>query len=182
MTFNRSFIIAAGLCTVLVIPAAAAERQTLTFRGGASIEPKALTDFLFPEAQCENVKYQCMSVRPSVDRSVGVEVRFPTGSAELTPAARTQLEPIGKVLAGRNGKLNPGEIVIEGHTDARGSAELNRKLSEQRANAVVTHLVSTYKVEPTALKAVGRGKEQLREGSRPDSEVNRRVELVRKAN
>jgi len=181
MNFNRSFLIV-GLAAMLAIPAVAAERQTLTFRGGAPIEPKALNDFLFPEAQCENVTYQCLSVRPSIDRSVGVEVRFPTASAELTPAARAQLEPIGKVLAARNGKLNPGEIVIEGHTDARGSAELNRKLSEKRAQAVVEHLVSAHKVAPASLQAVGRGKEQLREGSRPDSEVNRRVELVRKAN
>jgi outer membrane protein OmpA-like peptidoglycan-associated protein len=181
MTFNRSLIIAC-FAALLAIPASAAERQTLTFRGGAPIEATALTDFLFPEAQCENATYQCLSVRPTIDRSVGVEVRFPTASAELTPAARSQLDPIGKVLAARNGKLNPGEIVIEGHTDARGGAELNRKLSEQRAKAVVEHLISAYKVEPNSLQAVGRGKDQLREGSRPDSEVNRRVELVRKAN
>lgn len=180
MTFNHSLIIA-GLAAALAIPVSAAERQTLTFLGGAAVDSQALNDFLFPEAQCENAKYQCLSVRPSVDRSVGVEVRFPTNSAELTPAARAQLEPIGKVLAGRNGKLNPGEIVIEGHTDARGSAELNRRLSEQRAKAVVEHLVSAHKVAPASLQAVGRGKDQLREGSRPDSEVNRRVELVRKA-
>ena len=181
MTYYRLLVIP-GLAAALALPVCAAERQTLTFRGGATPEPQVLTDFLFPEAQCENVQYQCMAVRPTIDRSVGVEVRFPTASAELTPAARAQLEPIGKVLASRSGKLNPGEIVIEGHTDARGSAELNRKLSEQRAKSVVAHLVSTHHVDPNALQAVGRGKDQLREGSRPDSEVNRRVELVRKAN
>ena len=180
MTFHRSVILG-SLIAALTFPVVAAERQTLTF-GGSTPEAKAIVDFLFPEAQCENVAYQCMAVRPSTERSVGVEVRFPTNSAELTPAARAQLDPIGKVLASRSGKLAPGEIVIEGHTDARGGNELNKKLSEQRAKAVVEHLVSAYKVDAKMLQPVGRGKEYLKEGSRPDSEVNRRVELVRKAN
>jgi outer membrane protein OmpA-like peptidoglycan-associated protein len=180
MTFHHSVILG-SLIAALTFPAGAAERQTLTF-GGSKLEAKAIADFLFPEAQCENVAYQCMAVRPSTERSVGVEVRFPTNSAELTPAARAQLDPIGKVLASRSGKLAPGEIVIEGHTDARGGNELNKKLSEQRAKAVVEHLVSAYKVDAKMLKPVGRGEQYLKEGSRPDSEVNRRVELVRKAN
>jgi len=180
MTFCRS-IIAGSLIGVCAWPAAAADRQTLTF-GSGKPDTKAITEFLFPEAQCENVSYQCMAVRPSTERAVGVEVRFPTNSAELTPAARAQLEPMGKVLASRSGKLQPGEIVIEGHTDARGGTDLNQRLSEQRAKAVVEHLVATYKVDPKSLQALGRGKERLKEGSRPDSEVNRRVELVRKAN
>ena len=159
----------------------AAERQTLVIGGGAA-DASVISEFLFPEAQCENVKYQCLSVRPSAERAVGVEVRFATNSAELTPSAREQLDPLGKVLASRSGKLNPGEIIIEGHTDARGSSDLNKKLSEQRARAVAQHLVSAHKVDAKVLQPVGRGKEQLREGSRPDSEVNRRVELVRKPN
>ena len=169
------------IVSLLVGSAAAADRQTLTV-GGSAPDVKVINEFLFPEAQCENVKYQCLAVRPSTERAVGMEVRFPTNSAELTPAARAQLEPLGKVLASRSGKLGPGEIVIEGHTDARGTSELNKKLSEQRAKAVVQHLVAEYNVDAKALLPVGRGKEQLREGSRPDSEVNRRVELVRKPN
>src|SRR5688572_22536169 len=164
----------------LTLPVGAAERQTLLIAGATNPDARVIGEFLFPEAQCENTKYQCMAIRPSAERAVGMEVRFPTNSAELTPAARAQLEPLGKVLASRNGKLGPGEIVIEGHTDARGPSELNKKLSEQRAKSVVQHLVAAYNVDAKALLPVGRGKEQLREGSRPDSEVNRRVELVRK--
>jgi outer membrane protein OmpA-like peptidoglycan-associated protein len=164
-----------------VVTAAAADRQTITI-GANAPDAKVISDFLFPEAQCENVKYQCLAVRPSMERSVGMEVRFPTNSAELTPAARAQLEPLGKALASRNGKLSPGEIVIEGHTDARGTSELNKKLSEQRAKSVVQHLVSAHNVDAKALQALGRGKDQLKEGTRPDSEANRRVELVRKPN
>lgn len=170
------------LAALLAPSVGAAERQTLIIERTSSPDAKVIGEFLFPEAQCENVKFQCMAVRPSAERSVGVEVRFPTNSAELTPAARAQLDPLGKVLASRNGRLGPGEIVIEGHADARGSAELNKRLSEQRARSVVDHLVTAHKVDAAALKPLGRGKDNLKEGSRPDSEVNRRVELVRKSN
>src|SRR5688500_11874653 len=99
----------------------AAERETMSL-GSAAADAKQVEGFLFPEAECENVKYQCMAVRPSNERSVGMDVKFPTGSAALTPEAKQQLDGLGKVLAARKGKLNPGEIVIEGHADARGSA------------------------------------------------------------
>jgi outer membrane protein OmpA-like peptidoglycan-associated protein len=173
---------ASGVTAALIaLSAAAADgRETLSI-GRSTPDPHLIQEFLFPEAKCEDPAWQCMSVKPSSDRAVGLEVRFPTNSAELTPAARAQLEPLGKVLASRGGKLNPGEIVIEGHTDARGPKGLNDRLSKDRAESVVKYLVSTYNVERTALVPVGRGKDELRDSSHPDSEVNRRVEMVRKA-
>ena len=71
--------------------------------------------------------------------------------------------------------------MIEGHADARGSAELNKRLSQERAQAVVKHLVSTHAVDGKVLKPVGVGKDRLKDAARPESEVNRRVELVRSA-
>jgi outer membrane protein OmpA-like peptidoglycan-associated protein len=180
---TRLYIMVPALSAVVFCLATvhAAERETLSF-GAAAPSAEKVEGFLFPEAHCENVKYQCLAVRPTTDRSIGVDVKFHTGSAELTPEARAQLEGVGKVLAARGGKLNAGEIVIEGHTDARGSDELNKKLSEKRAEAVVKHLVTVYGVNPSALKPLGRGKDELKDPSRPDSQANRRVELVRRAN
>lgn len=161
--------------------ASAAERETLTVRGIPTA--RQVEEFLFPENKCPpNEQYQCLSVRPLTERAVPMDVRFPTGSAELTPQARTQLDGWGKALASRSGQLKPGEIVIEGHADARGSSEYNKTLSEQRAKAVVSHLVARYSVNAGALQAVGRGEESLKDPQHPDSEVNRRVELVRKPN
>ena len=170
-----------ALLATLCLPAAGAERETMTV-GKSMADAKTLESFLFPEAQCENVTYQCLAVRPTTERSIGMDVKFQTGSAELTPEARAQLENLGKVLAARKGKLAPGEIVIEGHADARGSAEYNKKLSEQRAHSVVKHLVTTHGVEAKSLKPLGMGKEHLKDPARPDAPVNRRVELVRKPN
>jgi outer membrane protein OmpA-like peptidoglycan-associated protein len=170
-----------ALLTTLCLPALAAERETMTL-GKGTADAKKLESFLFPEAQCENVTYQCLAVRPTTERSIGMDVKFQTGSADLTPEAKAQLENLGKVLASRKGKLNPGEIVIEGHADARGGVDYNKKLSEQRANSVVKYLVSSYGVEEKSLKPLGMGKEHLKDPTHPDSPVNRRVELVRKPN
>src|SRR5690349_22295200 len=123
------------VCASLLAASAAgqaADRETMNV-GKSTPSAEQLTGFLFPEAECESTKYQCLAVRPSGERSIGMDVRFQTGSAELTPEARAQLENLGKALASRSGKLAPGEIVIEGHTDARGSDDLNRKLSAARA-------------------------------------------------
>jgi outer membrane protein OmpA-like peptidoglycan-associated protein len=174
-------IVWALLTACVAASAVAAERETRSF-GREAPAAKEVETFLFPEAECENARYTCMAVRPTTERSIGVDVRFHTGSAELTPEARAQLQGLGKALASRSGKLSPGEIVIEGHTDARGSAEFNQKLSEKRAESVVKHLVTAHGVDRTALKPVGRGKDQLRDPNRPDSEANRRVELVRRPN
>ena len=173
-----SFFCAALLAASAVAQAAGSDRETLAV-GQAAPSAEQVATFLFPEAECESTKYQCLAVRPSGERSIGMDIRFPTGSAELTPEARAQLENLGKVLASRNGKLAPGEIIIEGHTDARGSAELNRKLSQQRAQSVVKHLVSVHGVDAAALKPIGRGKDELKDVSNPESQANRRVELVR---
>lgn len=170
-----------ALLAALIVPTSAAERETMSVGRGTG-DAKKLESFLFPEAQCENATYQCLAVRPTTERSIGMDVKFQTGSADLTPEAKAQLENLGKVLAARRGKLNPGEIVIEGHADARGSAEYNKKLSEQRANSVAAHLVSTHGVEGKVLKPLGMGKDHLKDPARPDAPANRRVELVRKPN
>ena len=170
-----------ALLATLCLPAGGAERETMTV-GKSMADAKKLESFLFPEAQCENVTYQCLAVRPTIERSVGMDVKFQTGSAELTPEARAQLENLGRVLAARKGKLAPGEIVIEGHADARGSAEYNKKLSEQRAHSVVKHLVTAHGVEAKSLKPLCMGKEHLKDPAHPEAPINRRVELVRKPN
>ena len=174
--------VAVAFSVSCLFPAAlgfAADRETLS-AGPTAPSSEQVVKFLFPEAECDNASSQCLAVRPATERAIGVDVRFATGSAELTPQARAQLEGLGKALASRKGKLAPGEIVIEGHTDARGSDQLNKRLSQQRAQSVAQHLVSVHGVDPEVLRPLGRGKEELRDPARPEAGVNRRVELVRK--
>ena len=180
MKLAHTLLCASLLAASAVAQAAGSDRETLSL-GRSAPSADQVTTFLFPEAECESTKYQCLAVRPAGERSIGMDIRFQTGSAELTPEARGQLENLGKALASRNGKLAPGEIVIEGHTDARGSDDLNRKLSAARAQSVARHLVAVHGVDAKALKPVGRGKDELKDARNPESQANRRVELVRTA-
>ena len=181
MKMKHSVALAAVLAAVTAAPAVANDRETIMV-GRAAPKAAEVEKFLFPESECENAQYMCMAVRPSNERSIGMDIKFATGSADLTPEAKAQLEGLGKALASRNGKLGTKEIVIEGHADPRGSADLNKQLSERRAAAVVKHLVAAYGVDGKALAPVGRGIQDLKDPKNPEAAVNRRVELVRKPN
>jgi outer membrane protein OmpA-like peptidoglycan-associated protein len=179
MKKNHTVAFAVLAIAVSSASAFAGERETLMV-GRAATQASQVEEFLFPEAACENTQYMCMAVRPSSERSIGMDIKFATGSSDLTPDAKAQLDGLGKALAARNGKLGQKEIVIEGHADPRGSDTLNQALSARRAEAVVKHLVAAYGVDGKALAPVGRGTADLKDPKNPDAAVNRRVELVRK--
>jgi len=69
------------------------------------------------------------------------------------------------------------EVSIEGHADARGSDEYNRKLSVDRAASTRALLVG-FGVDEARLRVIGHGKSRLRvPTSRPEAK-NRRVEFI----
>jgi OmpA-OmpF porin, OOP family len=110
--------------------------------------------------------------------SINLTVNFPTGSADLTPAARASLDALGKALASSD--LATYRFRIEGHTDNVGSREENLKLSQQRAEAVVSYLTSQYNVAPARLEAIGMGPEQPLVETPPQTPEarNRRVQVI----
>jgi OOP family OmpA-OmpF porin len=115
---------------------------------------------------------------PAAGPSVNLTVNFPTGSAELTPAARASLDSLGKALASSD--LASFRFRIEGHTDNVGSREANLSLSQQRAEAVVSYLTSQYNVVPSRLEAVGKGQEDPLVETPPQTPEarNRRVQVI----
>jgi len=69
-------------------------------------------------------------------------------------------------------------VEVEGHTDTRGSAEYNLRLSQARANAVKDWLVSHGCISPDRIKAIGYGEtrpEVYPERTPEDYQRNRRV-------
>jgi outer membrane protein OmpA-like peptidoglycan-associated protein len=109
-------------------------------------------------------------------RSIDLYVNFAFDSAELTSDARITLDRLGAAL--RDQRLDGFTFMIAGHTDAKGSAEYNQKLSERRAEAVRQYLIAQFGVVPARLTAKGYGKQQLLDPSRPEDGVNRRVQVV----
>ncbi|MEI7712544.1 MAG: OmpA family protein [Rhodospirillales bacterium] len=91
--------------------------------------------------------------------SANLTVNFASGSADLTPQAIQALNELGRALSSQD--LAGYKFRIEGHTDTVGTADANRQLSEQRANAVVAYITSHFGVDPGRLQAIGKGQEEL---------------------
>jgi OmpA-OmpF porin, OOP family len=103
-------------------------------------------------------------------------ILFDTGSARIRPESTPTLKEIADALR-QHGNLR---LRIEGHTDSVGQAPANQRLSEQRAQAVVAHLVEREGVAAGRLEAAGMGQEQpvADNGTAEGRAQNRRVELV----
>jgi len=102
------------------------------------------------------------------------DVHFDSGSAAIKPKYHAELDNVVAVL-----KKNPGvKIVVEGHTDSQGSLELNQRLSQQRAEAVMNYLIGKG-VDPDQLSAVGYGPARpIADNDTAEGRAqNRRIEL-----
>ncbi|MFY0563562.1 thrombospondin type 3 repeat-containing protein [Archangium lansingense] len=104
------------------------------------------------------------------------QVFFATGKAIIQKRSFKMLDQVAKIL-----QQHPevDKMVIEGHTDDRGNAEANRKLSLARAEAVKGYLVSKG-VEPSRLEAKGFGPDRPIASNKTEKgrAVNRRVEFI----
>jgi outer membrane protein OmpA-like peptidoglycan-associated protein len=67
-------------------------------------------------------------------------VNFAFGKADLLPEDFPTLDVVGQVMM----KWPQLQIEIGGHTDNRGSAAFNQKLSEARANSVLKYLLDKF--------------------------------------
>lgn len=109
-------------------------------------------------------------------KGFALAVQFAFNSARILPSATPQLDAIaeGIKLAGASAGA---ELVIEGHTDAIGSAQYNEKLSARRAEAVKTYLMQHHGIAPNSLHTVGMGMSRPYNAADPFAAENRRVEF-----
>ena len=115
--------------------------------------------------------------RPERAKGFGFLINFALDSSQILPDSRPYLDQVGKMMNLPEAKGQ--KILIEGHTDARGSAEYNKHLSISRAQAVKEYLISKHNVEPQQLVTVGKGEYELLPDRSPIDGTNRRVEFYR---
>lgn len=103
------------------------------------------------------------------------DVLFDTGAATLKPGADLALGRLATVLQ-QNSTLR---IIIEGHTDSRGSDAYNDELSRRRGQAVADALVSRG-ISSSRLEVIGRGKGYpvATNDTAAGRQQNRRVEII----
>lgn len=103
-------------------------------------------------------------------------ILFDFDKAAIRPDSRPQLEEIGKLLNERP-QL---EVLVVGHTDAKGGLDYNADLSERRAASVVEALSADHGIDAARLTPVGVGMAAPVASNRTEEgrARNRRVELV----
>ncbi|MEA2701069.1 MAG: OmpA-OmpF porin, family [Myxococcales bacterium] len=103
------------------------------------------------------------------------KIFFETDKAVIMPRSFGLLDEIATVLRSRPTM----RVRIEGHTDARGSAPHNMKLSQSRAESVRQHLVGLG-IDVGRMEAQGYGSQQPIETNKTAAgrEKNRRVEFI----
>ncbi|WP_149524511.1 OmpA family protein [Sphingobacterium hotanense] len=105
-----------------------------------------------------------------------VYINFKPDESEITADGQLIVQPIVEALKQQDSL----HIAIEGHTDRTGDPEHNKRLSDERARAVMSAL-SAHGINQSRLSARGFGSDSLlvRGTSVSDHEKNRRVELRR---
>jgi outer membrane protein OmpA-like peptidoglycan-associated protein len=108
--------------------------------------------------------------------SVDLHIPFDYNSDKLTFDAIITLRQLGGALS--DPKLAAYRFRIVGHTDAKGTADYNQKLSESRAQAVRDYLVAQYDLSPNRIDTIGYGASRLADPAKPLDAINRRVQIV----
>jgi outer membrane protein OmpA-like peptidoglycan-associated protein len=71
------------------------------------------------------------------------------------------------------------KLKISGHTDSSGNEQLNRQLSQARADAIKTYLINEFRIEKQRITAIGYGSSSpiVKEVTDEHKQLNRRVEF-----
>ncbi len=112
---------------------------------------------------------------PQAKPSLSLLIQFDFNSSQIRPESQQALLNLSQAL--NSPELSPSKFAVEGHTDAKGLADYNQKLSQQRAEAVQAFLVKNG-VTQARLAASGKGSTQLANAANPLSAENRRVRIV----
>ena len=115
----------------------------------------------------------------------GIKITFDSGilfdvnSSGLRSPAKTNLDNLAVILK----KYPDTEVLIEGHTDATGTAEHNLDLSLRRAQSVANQLTSSQ-VSPVRFRIMGYGEDQpiASNETAEGRQANRRVDIAIFAN
>ena len=111
------------------------------------------------------------------DGYISLNILFETGKSAIQQESLPIVDQIYELMKS-NSAL---KVSVEGHTDNVGDAASNKKLSNDRAKAIVDALISKG-IDKTRLSSVGWGQEKPVADNRAEEgrAKNRRVEIVKK--
>lgn len=143
------------------------EKEEIIEKEEITIEP-IIEEKIEPEVDIKIIQEEINSILK--DKKIIFERR----STTITKKSILAVKDIAKIL----NKYDNLKVEVAGHTDSRGKASLNKKLSQSRANSVSKALVY-YGVNKDRLTAVGYGEDFpiAKDDKNGLSLVNRRIEF-----
>ncbi len=101
---------------------------------------------------------------------------FPSGQSTIKPEYFSLLKKVQDGIA----TFDNCQVAVEGHTDSRGSNDLNMKLSEERAGAVKEYLVANMPTLKGRITSKGFGKERPIASNETEEgrAKNRRIDII----
>ncbi|MBR0566328.1 OmpA family protein [Azoarcus sp. L1K30] len=164
-----------GLCwrTGFWSPAAAASAMAGEFPAGCACDSD-----IVPKDKCEKMaaaapmaKPAAPAPKPTADKvKLSADTLFDFDKAVLKSAGMAKLDE----LAAKSKGVKLEVILAVGHTDRLGSDSYNQKLSERRAAAVKTYLVSKG-IEANRVYTEGKGEKQPVTGDKCNTVKNRKA-------
>ena len=144
------------------------------------IDEESLIDALTPPPP--GIRTRSIMVQPKAKGAPGqnprtgaasITITFATGSADITAESQAALDVIARALT--SDRLTNFDFSVEGHADPRGDDDYNLRLSQARAESVVSYLVSRHNVPTQRLHPIGKGESELARPDVPTAPENRRV-------
>lgn len=132
--------------------------------------------------QCPNVvgpaeNNGCPMITEEIQKEITDLARaiyFKTGKATFTDETSIRLESVSKILS----EYLDTNFVVEGHTDSTGSAKINDKLSQSRADAVMKYLIDAgFPADKLTSKGFGSSSPIGDNKTSKGRQQNRRVEI-----
>lgn len=160
------------LIVALVVSASASGLSDVSIRMPDS---ELVVPALPPAVGCERGARQtdCARADASSSRVSLPAAAYQLGSAELPDSLVRALRPIGEAVRDQRAVVR-----VEVHTDASGTPEEGRLLSQRRADAIRAYLIDLG-VDPYRVQAVGLGSSRPKLPQDPLNTGNRRVDIVR---
>ena len=102
-------------------------------------------------------------------------ILFASSKSELLPAARERLDQVATALLA----MKDRKLTVEGHTDSQGSNDFNLGLSQRRAEAVRSYIISRgYSEKLIQASGIGEVRPVADNSNTEGRANNRRVEII----
>ncbi|MEO8167927.1 MAG: OmpA family protein [bacterium] len=102
-------------------------------------------------------------------------VLFASGKSALLPAAQNRLNQVAEALMATKER----RLTVEGHTDSQGSSSSNQDLSQRRADAVRSYIISRgYAGDLIRAQGIGEDRPVAENTTAEGRANNRRVEII----